>query len=413
MPAIRAALLTFILGFLSAPLPAAPAPDLPKEEALLARLKEDRYEALAGQLREAAGEQRMGVLLQLASLGTERAIDLVDRNIDSVADRPTLLNAVASEGHREAGPLLLRAVRTWGPDAGHPIERLHFVLGPEVADELRRTAGATTSDAVRRAVRAELIRLGDGRAIADLRRDLAAAKLASRDDAQSAIDILSVASECFEVAGVVGALFRRVDPGRSDVHRQLTQYAAGVALWLGDRDSVGRVVELLGSPSPAALKYPGLHSLEEILTRNTHQVFATTGEWKAWWESTGRRTPLFTVHVPPADEAAIINAAVAWGRTPAAGPLISGPIVYLQDDAKYRRGREQVQAGLDAGIRPYTGGELTLLEKRPFAVFEIESNGETAFATLGDGSNRSNWRLARLELAKREGAWRVLRRVSS
>jgi hypothetical protein len=287
------------------------------------------------------------------------------------------------------------------------------VFGPEIVGDLRRTLGGTTTAAVRRAIRAELIRLEDGPAIAQLRLDLANATIESREEAQRAIDLVSVASECFAVAAEVGGLFRRVDPGRSEVHRQLTQYAGGTALWLGDRDSAGRVVELLRNPGSAAFSYPGLHTLDEILKTHTHRSFATPEEWKAWWDAAGRRTPLFVAHVPPADEAAIINGAIVWGREPASGPLVRESIVYLQDDAKYRHGRDAVRAGLDAGIRPYTGGEITLLQKRPHAVFEIETNGESAFATLGDGSNRSNWQLVRLELVKRDRTWRVVGPVSS
>jgi len=90
------------------------------------------------------------------------------------------------------------------------------------------------------------------------------------------------------------------------------------------------------------------------------------------------------------------------------GPLIRGTIVYLEDDSKYGRGRGEVWAGLDCAIRVYTSGEITLLGTNPYGILGIESNGRTAFATLGDGTNRSNWRLEEVELAKQDGAWRVV-----
>lgn len=376
--------------------------DQKQEEQLLSRSKEKKLQDLTRQLQEAAGEQKMGVLLQLADLATPQAIALIDRNIDSVADRPTLLNAVASKGQPAAGPLLLRAAKSWGPDAGHPIERLHYVFGPEIVADLRRLLAETTSDAVRRAIGAELIRLKDRPSIEELRRALTSAKVETREDAQRAIDLLSSAFDCVDVAAEVGHLFRRVDPGLSATHRQLKQYAAGVALWLGDRDSAGQVIDLLTSPGSAWFDYPGLPALDDLLKRQTHQTFRSPQEWKAWWLSTGRRTPLFTIHVPPGDEAGIINGALAWGRDRESGPLVKGTIVYLEDDSKYRSGRGAVWSGLDGDIRVYTPGEITLLEKSPYAILGIESNGQTAFATLGDGANRSNWRLRKLQLEKQD-----------
>jgi hypothetical protein len=383
-----------------------------QQEALLARLKEQRFLELARQLEDAAGEQqRMGVLLQLADLGTAPAIGLIDRSIDSVADRPTLLNAVASKGFPAAGPLLMRAVRSWGPDAGHPIERLHGVFGPEIAADLRRLREETSSDAVRRAIDAELIRLGDVASIEGLRRALTGARLQTELEAQRAIELLSAASDSTELAAEVGLLFRRVDPTLGKTHRQLKQYAAGIALWLGDRDSAGHVIDLLASPGSAYFSCPGLFSLDDILRRRTHRSFPSPQEWKSWWASTGRLTPLFTTHVPPGDEAGIINATMAWGRASESGPLVKGAIVYLEDDSKYRRGRSEVWAGLEGSIRVYTAAEITLLGVRPYSVSGIESDGRTAFATLGDGTNRSNWRLERVRLSKQDGAWHAARTV--
>lgn len=149
----------------------------------------------------------------------------------------------------------------------------------------------------------------------------------------------------------VGRLFRRVDESRSDVHRQLKQYAAGLALWLGDHGSAEHVIDLLASPGSGYFNYPGLHSLVDVLKRHTKQAFARPEEWKAWWTSNGRRTALFTVHVPPEDEARIINGVIAWGRDRASGPFLREPIVYLQDDSKYMSDRETIRAGLGADIR--------------------------------------------------------------
>ena len=58
-------------------------------------------------------------------------------------------------------------------------------------------------------------------------------------------------------------------------------------------------------------------------------------------------------------------------------------MVYLQDDSKYLSGRQRIRAGLDAGIRMYTAREISLRQKNPFSVSDIETNGETAFATVG------------------------------
>jgi len=389
---------------------ARPVPeDVRQEEQLLAEAKTDRAAELERQLQEATGEQRMGVLLQLADLSSARAIEIIDRNIDSSGDRPTLLNAAVSKGGVEARALLLRAADTWGPDAGHPIERLHYAFGPEIAPDLRARLAKNPSDGVRRAIEVELIRLKEPRAIAELRRDVAASSPRTREDAQQAIDLLSRASESVELAADVGRLFERVDERASDVHRQLKQYAAGVALWLGDRESADHVIDLLASPGSGSFNYPGLHSLEEVLKRHTKQAFARPEVWKAWWTSTGRSTPLFTVHVPPDDESGIINAVIAWGNTSDSGPLIQEAIVYLQDDSKYLNGRQRIRAGLEGGIRMYTGREISLLQKNPFSVTDIETNGETAFATFGDGANAMNWRLKRLELARQQGEWHVVR----
>jgi len=215
----------------------------------------------------------------------ENAIKIIDRNIDSSGDRPTLLNAAVSKGGVEARALLLRAADTWGPDAGHPIERLHYAFGPEIAPDLRARLAKNPSDGVRRAIEVELIRLKEPRAIAELRRDVAASSPRTREDAQQAIDLLSRASESVELAADVGRLFERVDERASDVHRQLKQYAAGVALWLGDRESADHVIDLLASPGSGSFNYPGLHSLEEVLKRHTKQAFARPEEWKAWWTS--------------------------------------------------------------------------------------------------------------------------------
>jgi hypothetical protein len=394
----------FLLVALSAAcggsLPAAPVPeDVRQEEQLLAERKADRTAELERQLQEAAGEERLSTLLQLADLSSARAIEMIDRNIDSIGDRPTLLNAAASKGGVEARALLIRAVDTWGPDAGHPIERLHYAFGPDIAPDLRARLAKNPTDGVRRAIQMELIRLKEPRAIADLRREIAAANPRTSEDAQQAIDLLSRASESVELAADVGRLFRRVD----EVHRHLKQYAAGIALWLGDQESAEHVIDLLASPGSSSFNYPGLYSLEELLKRQTKQAFAHQEDWKAWWASTGRRTPLFTVHVPPEDESGIISAVVAWGST------IQEPVVYLQDDSKYLSGRQQIRTGLDAGKRMYTAREISLLQKHPFSVFDIETNGETAFATFGDGSNAMNWRLKRLELARQNGVWHVVR----
>lgn len=383
--------------------------DVRQEEQLLTERKAERAGELVRLLQEAAGEQRMGVLLQLADLSSGPAIEIIDRNIDSISDRPTLLNAAASKGGVDARALLMRAVETWGPDAGHPIERLHYAFGPEIAPDLRARLAKDPADALRRAIQAELIRLKDPRAIAELRQQVAASSPNTREDAQYAIDLLSRASESVELAADVGRLFRRVDERRSDEHRHLKQYAAGIALWLGDHESAEHVIDLLASPGSSAFNYPGLHALEDLLKRHTKQVFARPEEWKAWWASTGRSTPLFTVHIPPADEAGVINAVIAWGRT--TGSIVGETVVYLQDDSKYLSGRQPIRAGLDAGIRMYTGNEITLLRKHRFSVFDIETNGDTAFATFGDGSNPSNWRLKPLELSRQKGQWRVVRAV--
>ena len=381
-------------------MPAAPVPeDVRQEEQLLAERKADSTSELERQLQEAAVEQRMGVLLQLADLSSARAIEIIDRNIDSISDRPTLLNAAASKAGVDARALLMRAVDTWGPDAGHPIERLHYAFDPGIAPDLRARLAKNPPDGARRAIQMELIRLKEPRAIAELRREIAAANPRTSEDAQQAIDLLSRASESVELAADVGRLFRRVD----EIHRQLKQYAAGVALWLGDRESAEHVIDLLASPGSGSFNYPGLHSLEDLLKRHTKQAFARPEEWKAWWTSAGRRTPLFTVHVPPEDESGIINAVVAWGST------IQEPVVYLQDESKYLSGRQRIRAGLDAGIRMYTAREISLLQKDPFSVSDIETNGEAAFATFGDGANAMNWRLKRVELARQNGVWHVVR----
>ena len=57
----------------------------------------------------------------------------------------------------------------------------------------------------------------------------------------------------------------------------------------------------------------------------------------------------------------------------------------------------------------YTANEISLLQKTPFSVFDIETNGDMAFATFGDGSNITKWRLKRLELSRQKGEWRVVR----
>ena len=353
----------------------------------------------------------MSVLLQLAALGNTRALEIIDRNIDSITDRPTLLNAVASSGQPGAGALLLRAVHSWGPDAGHPVERLHFVFGPEVVPELRKVLAEDPTDAVRRAVQLELVRFGDPQAITDLRLEMANASIDSREDAERAIELMSVAMESVNVAADAGRLFRRVDAGRSMVHRQLKQYAAGIAMWLGDRDSVEHVIGLLVSPGSDYFTYPGLRSLEEILKMHTKHTFERPEEWKAWWTSTGRATPLFTSHVAPEEKAAIINSAIAWGRMPASGPFVREPIVYLQLDSQSMEDRERTRAGLDVDIHAYTATDISLLGKAPYSVSDIETNGEMASATLGDGTVPNKWRLRTLEFAKERGAWRVVRAV--
>lgn len=371
--------------------------DVRQEEQLLADRKAERIAELERQLPEAAGEQRMGVLLQFAGLSSVRAIEIIDRNIDSISDRPTLLNAAASKGGVNARALLTRAVETWGPDAGHPIERLHYAFGSEIAPDLRARLAKDSADGVQRAIRTELIRLKDPPAIAELRREIAASNPRTSEDAEQAIDTLSRAMESVELAAEAGQLFRRVN----EIHRHLKQYAAGVALWLGDQESAEHVINLLSSPGSSAFNYPGLHSLEDLLKQHTKQAFARPEEWKTWWTSTGRGTPLFTVHVSPEDEAGIINAVIAWG--------VQEAVVYLQDDSKYVSGRQEIRAGLDTGIRMYTANEISLLRKHPFSVFDIETNGDMAFATFGDGANPMNWRLKRLELHRQQGEWRVVR----
>jgi len=379
-----------------------------QEERLLAQLKEEKVRELEGRLREVSGEQKMAVLLQLADVASARAFEIVDRNIDSVSDRPTLLNAVASKGSADARPLLRRAVDSWGPDAAHPIERLHFVYGREIAPDLRKRLAADPGDAVGRAIRRELVRLKDPQALAELRGEIAGLAAGSRDDAELAIAVLSEATDCVEVAAEVGRLFRRVDERRSDAHRQLKQYAAGVALWLGDQASAEHVIELLASPGSDYFGYPGLFSLTDILKRQTKQSFTSPAEWKAWWKSTGRGMPLFTVHVSPDDEAMIVNAVVSWGRSAEAGPVIRGGITYLQLDSRTYRDRQEIRAGLDADIHAYRPAEIALLGKTAYSVQEIESNGRTACAILGDGSNGFKWRMTRLGLRKEGGRWRVV-----
>jgi hypothetical protein len=382
--------------------------DVLREERFLAELKERRTQDLERQLQNAAGEQRMSVLLQLAELGSAGAVQLIDRNLDSISDRLTLLNAAASGGHLEARPLLLRAVRTWGPGAGHPIERLHYVFGAEIAPELRARLAGAPDAAVRRAIRTELVRLNDRRAIAELGLDIANARVGSREDAERAIDLLSLAMGSVALSGDVGRLFRRVDATRSDAHRQLKQYAAGVALWLGDRESAGHVIDLLASPGSDYFDYPGLRSLVEILRTHTKQTFPRPEEWKAWWASSGRSTALFTVHVSPEDEARIITGAVRWGRDPSSGPFIRDDVVYLQVQSKYLSGREEFRARLDPDVRPHTATEISLLGKNRYTVTEIEANGEKAFAVLGDGSAPMAWRLKKIQLAKLNDEWRVV-----
>jgi hypothetical protein len=397
----------FLLLVFSAPacgvdVPATPVPeDVRQEEQLLAERKSERARDLERQLPEAAGEQRMSVLLQLADLSSARAIEIIDRNIDAIGDRPTLLNAAVSKGGVDARALLTRAVDSWGADAGHPIERLHYAFGPEIAPDLRARLAKNPPDGVRRAIHMELIRLKEPRALAELRREIAAASPRTSEDAEQAIEALSRASESVELAADVGRLFRRVN----ETHLHLKQHAAGIALWLGDQESAEHVIDLLASPGSSSFNYPGLYSLEELLKRHTKEAFARPEEWKAWWTSTGRRTPLFTAHVPAGDESGIVNAVIAWGKT--TGSFARDAIVYLQDDSKYSSGRQQIRAGLDTGIRMYTATEISLLRKTPFSVSDIETNGEKAFATLGDGSNTSNWRLKRLELSRQKGEWRV------
>jgi hypothetical protein len=389
-----------------------PVPEnvLQQEERLLAQRKEERVQDLERRLQNAAGEQRMGVLLQLADLGTARAIEIIDRNIDSVDDRGTLLNAAVCQGHVEARPLLLRAVNSW-TISGHPIERLHCVFGPEFAPELRKRLPGAANDVVRRAIRTELIRLKDPQAIAELRAALAGAQLRTREEAEEAFALLSMAMELVDLAADVGQLFRRVDERGSEAHRHLKQFAAGIALWLGDHDSAEHVIDLLAAPGSDSFNYPGLHSLVEILKTHTKQSFARPEEWKEWWKSKGHATPLFTVHVAPEDEAGIVNAAIRWGRDRTSGPFVPGPIVYLQDYSKYWIGRERFRARLDPDIRPYTGTEISLLGKNPYSVTRVESNGEIAYADLGDGSCQKAWRLVRVELAKQSGEWRVVRQT--
>jgi hypothetical protein len=287
-----------------------------QEEELLSRLKETKPRTRRASFRWPP-ENRGWAFFQLADLGTARRSR---SSIGTSIRSPTadVAQRRGEQGTLAAGPLLLRAVRTWGRTPAIP-SSAHLPGLARRSSRICAVLAGTTSDGVRRAIRAELIRLQDRPAIEELRR-ASRARRSKPEDAQRAIDLLSSASECVAVVAEVGLLFRRVDPGLSATHRQLKQYAAGVALWLGDRDSAGQVIDLLTSPGSAYFDYPGLLSLDDVLKRQTHQAFRSPQEWKAWWVSGGSRTPLFTIHVPPADEAGIINGALAGGTGP--GPLI-------------------------------------------------------------------------------------------
>src|SRR5262245_31567668 len=92
----------------SAPMRSSQIRTLADERKHLSERLDAECDKLIETLAHSSGEQRAGILNQLARLGTARAIGVVSDNYDNLKSQDTLVNIVASSGNPASAPLLLR-----------------------------------------------------------------------------------------------------------------------------------------------------------------------------------------------------------------------------------------------------------------------------------------------------------------
>lgn len=387
-----------------------------KERKLLDERLDRECDRLAETLAGSTGEQRAGILNQLARLATARAIGIVSENYDGLEPnwQATLVNMVAASGNPASASLLLRIANTGNVgERQHAIDRLYLTLGKDAHAHLLSLRQSEKHPQVLFAIKQELLKLKEPAVIAEIRRDFKSFSDRKISDSQRASHLLHLPDEthCTELADEVGELFLNVDWSQSDSHCKLKLRAAGVALGLGHRASVGQVISLLKEPGSARFDDSGQHSFDTLLRMYTKQEFKTPDEWQAWWDREGKTTPLFTGFIQRDEEAGIMNAVLRWGRSPLSGPFISVGTVYLQASSNSGWDRDRVWKGLGEDVRVYAPMEIGLLGVPSYGIHSISSNGMKAYATLGDGRFPAKWRLVHLELEKTMGSWKVVRKI--
>jgi hypothetical protein len=393
-------------------------PDLAEEHSILSQELDRKCDGLEAALAGSSGEQRAAILGQIAHLGTAKAIGVVSKHYDSVEfdSRCTLINIVAGAGNPASAQLLLSVASTRTGNDGrriHAIGRLYVDLGEDARPHLLSLQGSERGE-VLFVIKRELLRLKEPALVENLRQNLKSLSGGKLQDPQEAHNLLylAVETDCTEVAEEVGELLQSVDWSQSDNHRHLKQSAADAALCLGHQRSVEHVIDLLKDPGSARFEYPGLRSLEETLRIYTKQKWATHEEWSKWWNKEGRTTPLFRTRLRADEEAAIIDAALTWGRSLESGPFIQRETVYLQVPHGFPWARAEVSKRLQGNVRVYTPVEMSVLGVRPYGIHSISSNGLKAYATLGDGQCPFGWRWVSLELERDKRDWKVVRRFS-
>jgi HEAT repeat protein len=331
---------------------AEPIP-LAQERRVVDRLLAGEYRRLVSEIEDPAtpGDNRRSAYYRIAELGTPDAVDFLRRTYEQrkragtlypggERDAPDLVFMLWNIPTPESAAVLLRMIRD-----GHRDLRLvtayAAVAGEAALPELRLMVKNGRNEDIRVGARQELIRLGDEAAVEDLLRRLEPPAPNERDLERVETAVGNVVEA--RAAAAIPALRRLSDHfGPRDASR-LHHRIVHALLFLRDRQSVPRAIALLEAAPPQAAQELGLRGTGGVLADMTGQRFGDdAAAWRRWWDETGKHAGNLA---PPAPgETADVEAAfLAWAKSPAAGPVVPGPVVYVQDPSGKRVSTESVR----------------------------------------------------------------------
>ena len=409
-------LLVSVAAALGLPSTAAPEQPLPlaQERKLVDRLLAEEFRRLVGQNADPATpiDNRKHSYYAIAELGTPEAVEFLRRTYEQRKaagklypenDSPDLVFMLWNIPTPESAALLLQMIRDGHRDL-RLVKAYAAVAGDAALPELRRLPAEGKNDDIRVGARMELIRLGNETAVKDVLRRLAPPG-PDEKDRQRVSDAIGCVIEARLVAAVP-ELRRLSDHFGPDDASHLHHRVVHTLLFLRDMRSIPRAIRLLEAAPPNAAEKWGLRPTVDVLREVTGQHLGNDAvAWRRWWEEQGKQDPNFT---RPADwaaqpqvraEAAAVEAAfLEWARTPAAGPIVPGPVVYVQEPTGKRPSTESV--------RYYREVELRLLRVPRIRIDGIEVERDRALVNFYGPSDRHG-RGPSAELVKGKSGWTV------